>query len=238
MATAILAAFARSPRRLRLTFDAALGSGAFSTSWFTVVAVDAWGVTVATVEAFVVASRSVDVELALDHDLSPGAHYRVDVAAGIPGGGVEPSPASSAGFVLGVPLLQADPERDHDEITDAIFRRDVAHSGADVVESQTGDLESVNGVENGRAAVRRRAAAQGLRWDSSYGPGIRQFVDAPVFGLYAMRGQIAENLRQDDRVRTANVVIGEATVDGADVTVPIDVEFVGGALSRIEVTNA
>lgn len=235
MAVASQRAFARSLRRVRLTFDGALGAGAFASSWFTVVAVDAWGASVAVVEALAVASRPNDLELALSRDLTPGAHYRIDIAAGIPDAEADPSPSGSVEAILGTPQRQASRDRDLRAVIDSIFQHDAAHDGDDFVEGASGDLESVTGEENGRAAVRRRVAAQGLRWDSTYGPGVREFVDAPVTGLYAVRGSIAENLRLDDRVRNVDVVVGDATVDGDDVQIPVSVEFVGGVTSTVEV---
>jgi len=238
MATAIRQAFARSERRVRLRFDGSLGSGAFSTAWFSIAVVNDWATAVTPVEAFVVASRPDELELAVSTDLTIGARYRVDVAAGIPDGADDPGPACSAEFTLGVPMSAPSEELLDRRLLDAVFQSDLAHDGHDFVEGPDGDLEHVSGVENGRVSIRRRAAANGLRWDESFGPGLREFVDAPIFSIPAMRGKLAENLRRDDRVTKVDVGLDGATIDDGTVTVPIDVEFVGGLRSQVDVTSA
>jgi hypothetical protein len=238
MAVAIRQAFARSARRVRLRFDGSLGSGAFSTAFFSIAIVDGLATTVAPVEAFVVAGRPDELELAVSTDITIGARYLLTVAAGIPDGVGDPGPACSAEFTLGVPATAPSEEVGEQRLRDAIFQCDLGHDGQDFVEGPDGDLEYVSGVENGRISVRRRAAANGLRWDSSFGPGLREFVDAPVFSLPAMRGRLSENLRRDDRVARVDVGLDAATLDDGTVTIPIEVEFVGGQRSAVEVTSA
>lgn len=238
MAVAIRQAFARSERRVRLRFDGTLGSGAFNIAFFSIAIVDGLATAVAPVEAFVVASRPDELELAVDVNITTGARYRIDVAAGLPDGVGDPGPACSAEFTLGVPAAAPSEEVGDQRLLDAIFQCDLGHDGEDFVEGPDGDLEYVSGVENGRVSVRRRAAANGLRWDSTYGPGLREFVDAPVFSLPAMRGRLSENLRRDDRVARVDVGLDAATIDDGTVTVPIEVEFAGGLRSTVEVRSA
>lgn len=218
MTIALVSALIRHERRIRLFFDVALASGAFSTlSFYAVASVDGKTTPPPVIKAFAVASSPTVVELALGGDLVQGAAYRFS-AVGVPGVDLSVTPPGSAAVAqlpgetrpaaLGTRGSPSDLET-------TIFGVDLLFD-ADFAVDPSGDLSTQGGAPVLRRDLASRLLSDGLPWDSSYGLRPRQYVDGAASAVFALRGKAVDQVLLDDRVRSCT-----ASVDASDPTAPV-----------------
>jgi len=239
-AIAFISVVARSRRRIRLAFSEALASAAFTTlSFYEVGSVDASGVAPAAVAAFVVPGAPNVVELALDADLVEGANY-VASAVGVPDSDDDVTPAGSVlPFRIGVVRPRPVAASPNEDALDATFGVDLFWNGSDIAEDAQGDLATVSGRENARSAISRRLASEGLPWDAAYGAKPREYVDGSSLTAHQLRGALASQAVEDDRVKRAaarvlprddnnpeqtTIEVSIDLIDGTSITVPSGVQ--------------
>lgn len=232
MALGFVNLLVRSPRRVRLLWDAALGGGAFSPSWFTFETLDGAGTNPNVVAALAVPSYPDQCELVLDNDLAIGGLYRLTIGAGVPPASGGTAPGYTRDFRPEGRPADPSPTLRLDDVIAELFQTDLLHDGKDFVEEANGDLAGVTGPENAKRAFARRLVSNGLAWRSDYGVKARRFVDAPEPTLPELRGRVAEQARRDDRiVRAAASIPG--TQDAGQPIVNVDLEFIGGFFDSV-----
>jgi hypothetical protein len=232
MTIAFTAVEIRSPSRLRLAFSMTLDAGAFtSTAYYSVASVDGAGLVPAVNAAFVVPSAPHVVELSLDGDLTDGVPYTVS-AIGVPatgGGGVTPA-GSTLRFMLGSirqSLRQGDTAAS--DVWTEIYGEDLLWNGQDYVEAPNGDLATIKGPENVRAAVIRDIGSDGLPWAPEYGGHLRRFVDGPFTSVAEVRGTCVKRALTDDRVRqAAATIVPPDMTDTGRSSIELEVALLGG----------
>lgn len=209
----VLQATIRHERRIRLVFDAPQLSGMFVASRFTVTSFDGLSAPLTPVkQALVVAGQPEAVELALGQDLQQGGVY--DIALD----GVSVAQARF-GQSMALATLQA-PETDRAAL---LYGTDLMHDGNDFIETASGDLASVAGVANVRAALWRRMTSMGLPWDPTYAPKLREYIDGTPGALPGVRGLLTREAMADDRVASVDVTVSQTDDDPA--TVYYDLSF-------------
>lgn len=230
----LTAVIPRGPRRLRLVFSAPLNGGAFGApapAHYVVENQDGRGATPDVLAAIVVGSADTNVELALSADLVPDALYRVS-AIGVPGQDSSVSTDASVELVrVGSPNKRANVEPKVTDADAALYLRDLVWSGADYQESPDGDLATISGLPNARAALERRFAGAPLAWSAGYSPRARDSVDAPVQSALPLKGRLEAQAARDPRVSSAKAVL---VTDGSDVYFTVTPSYVGGAAARTE----
>lgn len=204
----------RSPRRIRVTFSSALASGAFSPSWFTVSSLDGAGADPDVVVALAIDGAPEQVELALSTDLAPGGRYELAIAAGVPGADATTGLAAAEGFQTGAPPRAPAASFTASDLMNRLFLVDLLHEGGRFVETPDGDLATVGGPPNVKAAIERRVVSGPLPHRPDYGGNARKFVDAPAPILTMLRGQLERQARRDRRVVAASIEITEDRNDG------------------------
>jgi len=206
MPIALNAVNIHSRRRLRLVFSEDVAAGAFTTlSYYTVTCTDAGGVDPSVVAAFVVPNSTAVVEIALDFDLVDGASYKVS-AVGVPASAGGSTPAGSElPFRPGV--VRHRPVTGSDDILESFLGTDIVWNGEDLVEDPSGDLATVSGRENVRAAIAQRLMSDGLPWDAAYGAKPREYVDGSPLTAQQLRGELAAQAIEDDRVKRASATV-------------------------------
>ncbi len=219
MSLAPNAAVFRGHRRVRISFTAALGAGAFaSTSLYTVTNTDGRGFNpIAVSGVFAVASDPNSVELAVSCDWTDGAAYAlgfVAVPAAVGPAFTGTLNAFTPGQVQQLP--NAEPAASDADVV--LFFRDLAHDGTDYLEDAAGDLRTTTGQSNWQNALVRRELSQGLSWDPSYSPQADQYVDAPAFLQKPLAGRIVSQALADPRTRSATVAVVEDPSNPADFT--------------------
>jgi hypothetical protein len=232
----IVSAIARHERRIRLVFDTALALAAFNTpSLYRVTNEDSLGASVGVVGLVMIAGQPQAIDLALGADLVDGALYAAH-AAGVPAADASVSPPGTMLHVrLGATPAKPNVEVNPDDVAELLYGVDCVWSGGDYVESAAGDLASITGPENARAAIERRLQADGLPWDDAYGARPRAYVDGAPGALGTLKGALVRQARADDRVRSAKATLvvadDSASFDmtvrliGADtVSVPLRVQ--------------
>jgi hypothetical protein len=235
MAIEFQSAYSRSTTRVRVVFSNTLGSGAYSTSFFSLAVVDGYAVAPPIVEALLVPGRGQDIELALGGELTEGARYLLTISAGVPDVLSDTAAGATARLTIPQTQLAANEEQTDTAILDELFQRDLLHDGTDFIEDANGDIAQLVGLDNARSAVARRVAADGLKWDQNFGPALREHVDEHPSALYAMRSKIGANLRQDDRIADADVRVSDADIgDDGTVVLPVDITFVGNLTDSVE----
>jgi hypothetical protein len=217
----------RSPYRLRLRFDQALGAGAFVTSWYSLASLDSAGTDPTVLAALVVPNATDKVELALDVELAPGGAYELTVSAGVPAASGPPLAADATDrLVAPIPRPRVTTEKSQADVQSLIYGEDLQHMAGDYVEGADGDLGGLLGVENAVDALRRSAEGNGLPWDDDWGAHLRELVDATSPTVGTARGSLVRAMLADDRVLTADA---EATAsDDGTVDVQGVVKLVGG----------
>lgn len=219
MTTVLQALLQRGDRRIRLLFSGALASGAFGstlgvTSLYVVTSVDGSGPSPDVDAAIAVTTDPNAVELALDADLVGGGVYQVTCTS-VP---VAVGPAYSGSMQLGIGLeVDALPNAEPatSDLDLLLYGRDITHDGTDFVQDASGDLLTVTGRDNWRAAMRRRLMSYGLPWDETYGARPDQYVNAPDPYRLPLSGALLAQARADDRTKQASVDVAR---DDADPT--------------------
>lgn len=218
MAINLVSATIRHERRVRLSFDASLGAGAFtSVAYYAVENDDGGAASPGVQKALIVSSSPSTVELQLDTDLVQGARYTF-TAAGVPAVDLSTSPEQTVVATMGrEPAQSAIGTRG--PVTDlerTLYGEDVSWTGADWAETPDGDLAEEGGLRVAVLDIQRALTANGLPWDPSFGLQARQEVDGAPQAMTALRGRAVALLRRDDRIRDV-----EATVDLRDPTAPV-----------------
>lgn len=205
MALLLVAITQRSPRRIRLSFDHTLASGAFSTTPYVVSNTDAKGPDPAIREALAVPNSPHVVELVLSLNLVGGALYQVTCTA-VP----DTEPATFTGsmsFETSTPAPAPSVTITLEDIDRLLYGSDIFWNGEDFVEAPNGDLARISGVPNVEASTLRRIDADGLPWEPNYGGKARAAIDAPTPSLRSLRGQIQRDLLRDDRYEAVTVSV-------------------------------
>ena len=218
MAIELQAIVPKHERRIRLVFTGALAAGAFGTpgpSGYTIDNEDGAGPSPGIASAIIVAGSTSNVELALDADLAQGALYRIR-AIGIPGADASTSTAASDQrfrFAIETAARSSEPKVSDRELL--LYGRDLVHTGLDYLETVEGDLATTSGAQNAMLALNRRMLSIPLAWAPEYSPRAREFVDAPLATVAALRGRLEAQALRDDRVKsvTAELVIDAETAD-------------------------
>jgi len=224
----------RSRRRLWLKFSEPLGAAAFTTlTFYTIVAET--GTAPSVVAAFVVPSNTSIVELALDADLVEGLNY-LAYAEAVPDSDGDVTPAGSVlPFRIGVQRPRPVAASLNEDALDATFGVDLVWDGSDIVEDAQGDLATVGGRENARAAIARRLTSDGLPWDDSYGGKPREYVDGSPFTAHQLRGTLAAQAVEDDRVKRAAATVLPADENNPEqTTIEVNVILIDGTAIPVQ----
>lgn len=214
MAIELANVLVKHERRVRLVFSAPLGAGAYGTpapAAYVLENEDGRGPSPGVSAAIFVVGATTNVELALDADLAPGALYHL-TAIGIPAADASVSTtASDLRFRFGSPTTTTNVEPKVSDAELLLFGRDLVHSGVDYVETAEGDLAVAGGLQNAQAALQRRILGSPLPWAPGYSPRAREFVDAPLPYVGALRSRIEKQALLDDRVQsvTASMQVDE-----------------------------
>ncbi len=224
---------ARSRRRLWLRFSAQLAAGAFtSLGAYSLEGED--GSAPGVVAAFVVASNPYVVEIAIDTDLTEGVEYIVR-AVGVPDTDADVTLAPSELPVrIGVARTRQAALSPRDDVLETAYGVDLYWDGSDLVEDAQGDLATVSGRENVHAALKRRLTSYGLPWDESYGAKPREYVDGSPLTAYQLRGALAAQAVEDDRVKRATAtVLPEDDLHPEQVTIETTVVLLDGTAINV-----
>lgn len=227
MTIELLSIEVRSPRRLRLRYSNSLAAGAFSVSWFSAACLDGSTGDPPIVAAFLVPIAPDELELATNIDLAPGGQYQLTSLAGIPAVDSSVTALDVTNFRPPQARQAPSPSVRSNDVRALVFGEDFVHDGTDLVETADGDLATVTGPENAMTAVVRRALADGLPYNESYGPHLRKFIDAPSPSVRAARGSVERQARLDDRVKSISVSVA-ADDNSGDITLNATVLLVGG----------
>lgn len=233
MALAFTTLVVRSARRVRLMFDAPLGGGAFTPSWFGVENIDGSGTNPNVVAALAIPGYPDHVELVLDADLTQGGLYELTIAAGVPPASGGTAPGYAQRFRPEGRPADPSPSVRVDDVIAELFQVDLIHDGKDFVEEASGDLAGVTGPENAKRAFQRRVISNGLAWRSGYGARARAFVDAPEPSLPELRGRVAEQAGRDDRIVRSAVEIPSVATDDGKPIVNVQLWFLGGFFDTV-----
>lgn len=221
-------------RRLRLVFTSPLAGGAFGSpapAAYVLTRLD--GSPNPTISAsIVVAGSASNAELALGLDLVEGALYEL-TAIGIPA--LDSSTTTSASdvtfrFQTATKVYAVEPKTSNQELL--LYGRDLVFDGVDFVETQEGDLLTIEGLRNVQGAFSRRMIGGPLAWAPQYSPRARQYVDSPAQSVANLRGSVESNALRDDRIRS---VTAEFIFDSDDPTQSYIVAtpvFTGGDTSQ------
>lgn len=199
----------RHERRITLAFSNTLAAGAFtSTSFYTVANTDGAGPSPLVVAAIAIVGAGAQVDLALDTDLVGGGQYTVS-AIGVPAVDASVTPGgSSLGFVLAVPADDSNVEQNTSDVGALVYGTDIVWSGADFVETATGDLATVSGVPNYEAAITRRLSLPyALPWAQNYGARSGDYVNAPRALGTVLRGALLRQAFADDRTGDCQITL-------------------------------
>lgn len=218
----------RSDTRIRLVFSNHLAIGAFSTSLYTVTAVDALGVDPGVKAILAINGTDTNAELVLQNVLSPGARYLV-TAIGVPAQDLSvTTSASQDQFVYGTAPAALRSEALVDDGEVVLYGSDVIWNGTDFQETANGDLARVQGVTNAVQGVTRRLFSDGLPYDPTFGAKSREYVDAPAPTMGDLRTALIAQSMKDDRIAAVAVDIVPDSEEPDRVTFGISLELIGG----------
>lgn len=208
----------RSNTRIRLEFTSALDSTAFLDTSGTILveSQDGIGVSPDVQQRIPILFNPVSMELALSVTLAEGGQYKVSI---------DSIPGQDASFATGEVLFRVGesfsvPNKEIDivDVESFLYNIDLVWTGTDYLEAPNGDLATISGLANVDGALRRRLVCEGLTWDSDYGVGVRNFVDAPTPSIFTLRGEILRQMLKDNRVSEATVRLEtpENSIEEAD----------------------
>lgn len=147
------------------------------------------------------------VELTLGSSLVKGVIYTVS-AIGVPS---TDSSMTGSDAVLSLRWgLQQTPLNVEPTLKDKrrfIYGVDLLWTGVDFQETATGDLDRVDGTANVTKALNRRVECEpgDLPWDTTYGAGVRDFVDSPSSAAGTLQGTVSAQLLRDRRVKSLKI---------------------------------
>lgn len=239
MAIELTGIVVKHERRVRLVFSAPLAAAAFGTpapAAYVIDNEDGAGPSPGVDAAIIVAGANTNVELALDSDLATGGLYRVR-AIGIPAQDASVSTsASDQRFRFGIPSTTTNEEPKVSEGDLLLYGRDIVWGGVDYLETAEGDLATTEGPQNAIGALDRRMRGAPLPWAPLYSPRAREFVDAPLPTIAALRGRLETQAQRDDRFKgvVAKLIVDDEepsdsyfevtpTLIGGNVTAPLNV---------------
>lgn len=225
----------RSERRVRLTFNSDLDSGAFDTSLYTVVSQDSLGASPSVVAVLPVAGTPSAVELVLSTDLVGGGLYWI-YAEGVPAADLSVTPDGSF-----EPMRQGNDTRPRADVEPIVRNRELLLYGVDIVwdgtdfqRSATGDLNRVQGSATVAKNLNRGISANGLPYDPTWGAHAREYVDSPQGSVGTLKGSVETQVLRDPRVQTVKVTF---EIVGTDTILHVVPKLVSGELmQRVSLT--
>jgi hypothetical protein len=216
MALVLLSVVQRSPTRIRLQFDGAVGAGAFGPAALanysaaesyngTTTADRVWAVS----GAILVASDATALELALSLPVSDGAWFWVQFNASVPAAAGPPFAGAVSQLIrTAEPLLDPSPEVAATDLDAFLWGEDFVFVQGDWAEGPEGDMLTGSGPQNAIDAAARRLLSEGLLWDDSYGLKPSRYIDAPAVVAGSIAGEAQAQIVQDDRVVAAQSSVG------------------------------
>lgn len=231
MAFELLQVFVRSSTRLRFFFSDTV-TGAPLGAW--VLSSLDGNPSPVQVQSLIVQGNQV--ELVLSDPIVGGGFYRATLRALQISSGFVTAPATSLDFIAPNAAQPASNQLSIKAFQSNIFGEDIAWNGSDWVEGHDGDLATVTGPENARAAILRRQLSDGLIWDDSYGLKPSEFVDAPDGELPELVLRAEAQSLADDRVKSARArSLGTSVENPEQQLIGIDVEFIDGTTASVTV---
>jgi len=210
-------AIVRSSYRVWIAFDATLDSGAFVAGLYSVT-----GNTVRY--AYSVTGSPHVVELALGTALVDGATASIAWASvpivgngNVSGTISATAPATPRATTAG----RATPSLVHA----GMYGRDLDWNG-DLVETPSGDLALIAGLDNVRGALDRQAGSGHVLWRPNYSPRLDQYTDSTGSILPAGRNALDRSLVQDDRVKAVSSTL-DVDENTGQRTISTDVTLIG-----------
>lgn len=224
----------RNERRVRLAFSSPLAAGAFGSNVPTLAALyqitctNGVGLDPTIVSAIRVPGAPDNVELALSLDLVTGGAYAV-ASNGVPALDTTLSPPASDTFLFGaLPAPSLNIEQSSDDLDALVFGVDLVWTGADFLETPTGDLATVQGLPNAQGAQQRRLLNEdALPWAQNYGVQAGAYVEGPSGGGLSLLARLNRQAVADDRVASATVDFVEDDANPGDVYFPVTTNFKG-----------
>ncbi len=206
---ALLSVLPKHERRIRLITSESLSYLTFTDlSLYSVDNLDGAGVSPDVVAAMMIPGSTNQVELVLNQDLVNGALYQVSMVGTTGGSYLDLQTIdSSQTFRFGTVAQVQNKEPAVSDADLVLYGRDIIWTGADFLETATGDLAVVGGAGNVQHAILRRVTGSPLPWDPAYSANARSYVDGTEGGILPLRGRLLSQVMQDDRVKTATVVL-------------------------------
>lgn len=211
----------RHERRVRLSFTAELGPGAYQTALYRVENLDGLAPSIPVRKALLVPNSPAVVELQLDADLGQGRLYRF-FAEGVPAlaGGTTPKGTYADAVLAREPgcVPAGSPPARSVELDVLLYGQDLGWTDRDLAEILSGDLELASGRAVAEADLARRMLSAGLPWDRSYGLQADEEIDGSPFALPSLRGRAIEQAYADDRVAEADVTVDLTRLEAPALT--------------------
>lgn len=200
-----------SPTRVRVLFDEPITPGAVSPSFYAVRSLDALGSNPTVSYVFVVDGSPNGVEIVLSDALADGGLYEVAwTQAPLESGPVD----GAETWRVGQRTDRRENAPQIEPIEPLLYGVDLAWV-RDFQIAADGDLAGVTGAGLVLEAAERRQTSDGLIWDPSYSPRLREFVDAPEGAAPSVRTAVLADLLRDDRVARATVDLPTIEDDAA-----------------------
>lgn len=236
MAISFVAITQPGTRRLRLVFNNTLAAGAFGTTVTALYAItnqDGRGPDPNVNAALAIPGAPATVELALSADMANGAQYLATVT-NVPAQDASTASGSIPFRTFG-DVIQPSPSATADNLLDQVFGSDLLFQGTDFAETAGGDLATINGQPNVKAALERRLMGEGLAWDPSWGVHPRQYVDGTQGALPSLLGVIQQQMRLDDRVlRCKTSIIPQAPGNESQVSLSVQPVLLGEVVDDLQ----
>lgn len=171
-----------------------------------------------------VAGDALSIHAIFGEDMAAGGRYRFTIDSI----NVAGSPVAVTADLFYAPashqIENLPPEED---VTGILYGEDLVHDGNDFVESADGDLETVTGVENAKAALVRACLSNGLPYSEGYGARPRRFIDGAAQNSSTLRGALLRTMLDDDRVEECSAVPIRDENAPSEVTFNLTAKFVG-----------